>query len=341
MHLKAPSFWYNDPSLKGRCKAALLLPFSLLYLIGHKLHQLAIRPYRASIPVICVGNLVAGGSGKTPTALALMQLVRDHHWAENPCFLSRGYGGSEKGPAFAQRHKHRHHETGDEPLLLARHAPAIVSANRKHGAQWAEHHHHDLIIMDDGLQNPQLHKDIKIVVIDSGSGFGNKFPIPAGPLREPLRCGLKQADAFILIGEDRYNVSSLLPPEKPVFRARLDVPESWLADRKSSYVAFCGLGRPEKFRKTILKKGLNLVHWETYPDHHDYTRADLEYLDNLAAEKNAHLLTTEKDAQRLPADFHWRSGPPHIMPVEMIWDDGGAAISKFFAKNLSASPLSS
>lgn len=316
MRLKTPRFWYQTKTFGAKLKALLLTPFSWLYNAGHKLnHALAPAPYKASAPVICIGNLVAGGSGKTPTALALMDLIHQKHLYEEPVFLSRGYKGSKKGPLLVDPDKHSADMVGDEPLLLALDAPTIVAKNRRKGAAFAtETAHADLIIMDDGLQNPHLEKSIKFAIIDGKYGFGNKKTLPAGPLRESLSRALPRIDAFILIGNDEHKLRETLPQNKPVFGATIKVPDDWICDRSLPYVAFTGIGQPEKFHSTLYEKGLDIEAWRTFPDHHHFTRQDLKSLKWLAEEKKARLITTEKDAVRLPPSFK-KEVTIDIMPV--------------------------
>ena len=317
MCLKTPDFWYSD-SAAAKLIAGAISPASFFYKAGYRLHQKSAKPYASRLPVICVGNLTAGGSGKTPVALAVMDIVKTNFPAANPCFLTRGYG-RKSADCHIVSDRDNARTSGDEALLLARCAPTVVSADRKAGALLAEQADFGLIVMDDGLQNPGLEKTLKLVVIDGASGFGNGHLLPAGPLRVPLMEGLAGADAFILIGEDRHGIEKKLPSGKPLLRARLEVPSSWTADRTAPYIAFCGLGRPEKFKTTIEAQGLTLAGWHAFPDHYRFTVADLQQLDREASEKNARLLTTEKDAARLPAEFSWNN-PPVIMPVEIIWE---------------------
>lgn len=327
MRLKTPGFWYKN-SIVAHVMAATLWPFSLIYRAGNFLRQKRTVPSRAGIPVICVGNLTAGGSGKTPAAIALMNLVNENGIAANPCFLSRGYGGTMTGPVFAHPVKHSCQDVGDEPILLARHAPVIVSRDRKAGAIFAQEHGHDLVIMDDGLQNPSLVKTLSFIVIDGHSGFGNGHVLPAGPLREPLKAGFEKADAFIIIGHDAQNVASQLPAGKPVFHARL-LPGN-LQDESASFVAFCGLGQPDKFRRTLREKKLTVTGWHGFPDHYPFTPDDLGRLDREALRKEARLLTTEKDAARIPQGYPFQS-PLDILPVAIAWQDESALLS--FLKN--------
>jgi len=240
-----------------------------------------------------------------------------------PCFLSRGYGGALKGPVFVDPKKQDFQDIGDESLLLVKHAPVIVSADRRTGAKMAQKHGKDLIIMDDGLQNRSLKKTLSLTVIDGQFGFGNHLLLPAGPLRETLSAGFKKSDAFILIGDDLCNVLPRLPAGKPVLRARLIVPEEWIADTKASYIAFSGIAQPEKFRTTIHSKNLSLCGWHAFADHYNFTDEDLKKIDDEAVAKNARLLTTEKDAARLPSDFTFKA-PLDIMPVRIEWENEDA-----------------
>lgn len=302
IRLVSPGFWYGGKdTAAGRLKAAALSPLSLLYLAGRRIHLACARPYRPSVPVLCAGNLVAGGSGKTPVAIALMDLVRKEKLAADPCFLSRGYGG-------------------DESALLARHAPSITDPDRARGARRAEDSGHDLIVMDDGLQNPGLEKTLRFVVIDGETGFGNGKILPAGPLRVPLRGGLAEADAFVLVGPDKTGAAALLPPGKPVFRAALDIPEAWAKNAAGRrWAAFAGIGRPEKFRSALERSGIEPVAWHAFPDHHPYSAPDLARLREEAERLGARLLTTEKDAARLPPSF-----PCDAAPAEIRWADEDA-----------------
>lgn len=327
MRLKTPSFWYErTPGLRG----TFLAPAAALYNAGRLVHQAFIKTELPPLPVICVGNLTAGGGGKTPTAASIMNLVENHKTAFNPAFLSRGYGGRLRGPLRVDPVFHTAADVGDEPLVLARHAPVFVSADRRAGALLAKKSGHDLLIMDDGLQNPSLKKTLSVVVIDGGSGFGNRLSLPAGPLREPLARGLARADAFIMIGEDDYGLQKDIPPGKLLFTARLR-PAGTL-DANASYIAFCGLARPDKFRRTLEKMNVRICEWHEYPDHYPYTGDDLAFLDRRAMTAGAHLVTTEKDSVRIPQGIALQS-PLDILPVTLVFDDPEAVVS-FMASKL-------
>jgi tetraacyldisaccharide 4'-kinase len=298
MKFKTPAFWYAPRGWQS----AALIPAAALYGIGRSLHSRT-QPIIPQTKLICIGNLVAGGSGKTPAARALMQLVRANNIATNPMFLTRGYGA-------------------DESKLLANDAPTITTSNRIQGVTDATAHGADLIIMDDGFQNPHIRATINLVVIDGAVGFGNQCLLPAGPLREPLSSGFARADGFILIGDDKHNIRRLLPPEKPVFTASIDVAPAFTADKSQLYVGFAGLGRSEKFHDTLKSYGLNVVHFVSYPDHHPYRTHDINELVALGRRLSATLITTEKDAMRLPRDF-----APLVMPITLTYDDPAALIN--------------
>lgn len=298
---KTPEFWYDTKSQKSRAIAVSLGSLSALYTLGHLVHQRLTKTHHADIPVLCIGNLVSGGGGKTPTALALMALLREQGLVKNPCFLSRGYGGALTGPVLVDPAIHTASDVGDEPLLLAKTAPTIIAKNRVDGAHHAKKLMYDFIIMDDGLQNPSLHKDISIIVIDGASGFGNELLLPAGPLRTPIHRGMKNADAVLLIGEDITNALRHVPEGKPVLRATVQPVK--IINPAPAYYAFCGLAHPAKFQRSLQELGLNIAGFAAYPDHHPYSEQDINDLKNKAKLLNARLITTAKDAVKIPAGF--------------------------------------
>ncbi|MCD8566613.1 MAG: tetraacyldisaccharide 4'-kinase [Alphaproteobacteria bacterium] len=332
MTFKTPAFWYRKPESPAPLTERLLAPLARLYALGHRFNQsLKPKPYKATIPVLCVGNAVAGGSGKTPAALALMELIKEHNLAQTPYFLSRGYGGRLKGPAIVDPLM-KAEECGDEPLLLARAAPVVIAAKRPAGARFAHQHGAGLILMDDGLQNVSLSKDISFLVIDGAAGFGNEKLLPAGPLREPLHEAFTKADAFILIGKDARNVTSFLPPQKPLFHAHIEALLPPEIDPAQPVIAFAGLGRPEKFYRTLEKLGLSLAGWHPFPDHHLYTKTECAMLARESLKQNAPLVTTEKDAMRLK-----ESGMPlHTIPIHLRFEDP-ARVLDFLKEQLKVS----
>ncbi len=316
MKLKTPSFWYGD---KAKALEYALMPLSAMYRLAYEIHQSVSQAEKFDVPILCIGNINAGGTGKTPSALALMDTIRKFSIAQNPFFMSRGYGGGEYGPLFVDPEKHTAWNTGDEPIILAGAAPTIVSGNRAQGILFAMHRRADMILMDDGLQNPHIKKDIKFVVINGDMGFGNGKMLPAGPLREPLKRGLKKADAFILIGEDKRNVRALLPADKPLFTATLHPRDHVHVNRR--YVAFAGIGYPEKFYNFLRAHNAEIVETVDFPDHYPYTEEDIQTLNFKAINHAAELITTEKDFIRLPKapGFH-----PHVLRIVMEWDDENA-----------------
>lgn len=279
---QTPSFWYDpDPSWQSRL---LYIP-SLFYRLGRMVHVAITKPKKAPVPVICVGNLTAGGSGKTPIVQALAERYKD----QNPAILTRGYGGTEDGPIRVDPERHSFHAVGDEALLLSRFAPVIVSKDRYQGAVYAAQQGAKLIIMDDGFQNRSLEADFYLLVIDGKAGFGNQKLIPAGPLREPLKDGIKRANAAIIIN----NISHEWNLPCPVFEAQTN---TVIADKSKPYAAFCGLGLPEKFFNGLEQAGVKLAAAYGFPDHYAYQDSDIEMLKSTGHK----LITTAKDYVRIP-----------------------------------------
>lgn len=316
MVTKTPSFWYKD---NADWRAQALAAPSALYAVGHAIHMAAARPKAVPVPVICVGNITAGGAGKTPIARAVMRLIQERELARNPVFLTRGYGGTESGPVVVDTAAHNSTTMGDESLLLSRDGATILSRNRYDGAQFAIANGYDMIVMDDGLHNTSLHRDLNILVIDGHHGIGNGLMIPAGPLRTPLHHGLNRADIIIIIGNDRTNIAARIPSGKTIIHARLVADAT--PQHGVNYHGFCGLGLPEKFKGTLHEAGYALTGFTAFPDHHPYTPDDLDKLAHIA--ESARLITTEKDAVRLPADFIARHNV-EILPVSIRMDDDDA-----------------
>lgn len=311
-----PSFWYpKTDNSRLPLKAHMLRPLSWLYTCGFKVHQGINNAQKANIPVICIGNLSAGGTGKTPTCLSFIDLLRDAGLAKNPYFLMRGYGGAERGPLLVNTDKHTAWDVGDEPLILAQRAPTIISSDRLEGARLAETLGADMAVMDDGLQNPGIHKDLRIIVVNGEMGFGNKHVMPVGPLREPLKTGLEKADAFLVIGEDKTGVRDLLPKDVPVFDASLEAVKNKLPTKNKKYLAFAGLGYPQKFFNFLSNDlGYDIVETLAFADHCPYERRDVLDLRSKAQSLDAELITTEKDYLRLPKGY---KDDISILPVSM------------------------
>jgi tetraacyldisaccharide 4'-kinase len=292
--VRAPEFWHGPA---GSVPASLLAPLGAAYGALARLRDWATTPWRAPVPIICVGNLTVGGAGKTPTVLALAERLKSSG-LEVAC-LSRGYGGHESGPLQVDPERHGASDVGDEPLLLARVAPTWIARDRRDGARAAIAEGADVVVLDDGLQNPVLHKDVSLVVVDGGYGFGNGHVLPAGPLREPIERGLARASAVVLIGDDGSGVATALPKGLPVLHARLEPDEAAFGLRGRSVVAFAGIGRPAKFFQTLRELGANVIGVTEFADHHPYTEPDIMRLVETAQRRNAALVTTAKDAVRL------------------------------------------
>lgn len=306
MPLKTPKFWHTRMSIIS----ISLIPLSWLYRFGHWVNMKCQNaPYRSDVPVICVGNAIAGGSGKTPTVVTLLKIIKENNIAKTPYIISRGYGGNCNTPLVVDLKSHTTQDVGDEALLLAQHAPTITAKNRALGAKLAEEKGADLILMDDGLQSKHLQKDINFLVIDRQIDFGNNRIIPAGPLREPLAHVLDKTDAILCIGRAFHS-------DLPVFEGAVK-PQSDI-DHSKSYIAFAGLGYPEKFKNTLLDLGVNLVAWFPFADHHNYTGKELEDLYDLALNKNATLVTTEKDYKRLSKEWQEKI---EYLPITLEFKD--------------------
>jgi tetraacyldisaccharide 4'-kinase len=309
--MKAPAFWQDRRAPAGR----LLEPFGWLYGAATRWRLAHTQPWRAPIPVICVGNLTAGGTGKTPIVRDLSaRLLRA---GRRPHILSRGHGGAAKGPVRVDRERHRAADVGDEPLLLARNAPCWIATDRAAGARAIVAAGGDVVLMDDGFQNPTLAQDLKILVVDGETGFGNGRLLPAGPLREGIAEGLARADAVVVMGEDSANIASAISGRLPIFQAMLESPlAGQLAGRK--LMGFAGIGRPEKFRVTLAETGGEVVAFRAFGDHQPYSEQVLEELVAEAERAGATLATTEKDWVRLSA--RWRERIRAI-PVAVRWKD--------------------
>ncbi len=296
--MQPPDFWYSD---QQGPMPLLLSPFSSLYAFGGKLRKVLTTPASAEVPVICVGNLTAGGTGKTPTVLKLAQLLGAQ--GRQPHILSRGFGAHIFTPVRVDPARHTFRDVGDEPLLLAQTAPTWVSSDRVTAAAAAIAAGADTLILDDGFQNPRLKKDFSLLVVDGAAGFGNGRIIPAGPLRETVLSGAARADALLIIGEDKHGVSDM--PELsvlPNFSAQL-APVGGEALAGKRLHAFAGIGRPEKFFATLTGIGAELVEKTPFPDHHPYSVDEVERLVQKAAAMDATLITTAKDHTRLAPQY--------------------------------------
>jgi tetraacyldisaccharide 4'-kinase len=308
--VRAPDFWTRSGLVP-----TLLEPFATLYAAAGATRAMLTTPFRTAVPVICVGNLVAGGTGKTPIVLSLAQLLRAR--AHRPHVVMRGYGGRLAGPVRVDPALHGAADTGDEALLLARVAPCWVARDRVAGAKAASAAGADLILLDDGFQNPSLAKDLSFIVVDGTYGFGNRRLIPAGPLREPIERGLGRADAVILVGADEAGVAAAIGSRLPVLHATLE-PRGGetLVGRK--LLAFAGIGRPAKFYASLKRLGAEIVAQRDFADHHPYSEAEIAQLVAAARARDATLVTTAKDWVRLPEGA--RAGI-EVLEVAIAWQE--------------------
>jgi len=309
--MRAPGFWSRRD-----LPSTLLMPLGALYAAAGRLRRRMETPREVPVPVVCVGNLVAGGAGKTPVAIA----VARHYQAQvvDVQFLSRGYGGTSSGPLRVSPGTHLAADVGDEPLLLARVAPCWIARDRVAGALAAAADGAEVIVMDDGHQNSSLRKTASLVVVDGETGFGNGRILPAGPLREPVADGLARADAVVLIGADRAEILEQLPPGLPVLHATLEPAGESGALSGTTVFGFAGIARPAKFRATLEALDCTVALWRDFPDHHPYRRAEIEAILREADAVGAIAVTTDKDAARLPEDLR-RS--IRTVPVELVWRD--------------------
>lgn len=327
--MRDPAFWWRD----GSMAAGLLAPLAAGYgaIAARRMNKPGVC---AAVPVICIGNFTLGGAGKTPTAMLLATMLQAA--GERPCFLSRGYGGSNPGPRLVDPQSDSAAEVGDEALLLARVAPAIVSRDRVAGAKAAEATGATVIVMDDGLQNGSLAKDFTLAVIDGRRGIGNGRVFPAGPLRAPLDAQMARTDALLVIG-DGGNTGAVasLARQRPSYNGRLvSDPAALAALRNRNVLAFAGIGDPEKFFATLTKAGIAVTQLRSFADHHRFTGEEAAELVMQAEHAGLTLLTTEKDHARMTGDpaLAALTERAQVLPVTLVVDDAEALLKSVIGK---------
>ncbi|HEY5346784.1 MAG TPA: tetraacyldisaccharide 4'-kinase [Rhizomicrobium sp.] len=304
--MRAPEFWGRDGA-----PARLLAPLGFIHGASVAWKARHTNPLRVGARVICVGNLTAGGSGKTPVAIAIAGLLM----GQKVLFLTRGYGGRLAGPRRVEPDDSAA-EVGDEALLLACAAPTIMAKDRRAGALAAIAEGARIIVMDDGHQNFLLEKDLSLVVVDGETGFGNGRVIPAGPLREPVAQGLARADAVVVMGPGQPRLDGF---NGPVLRAKLVADGAEFSGRR--VYAFAGIGRPEKFLASLRDADAIIAGSRFFGDHHFYDPMELIALRTQALAASAVLVTTEKDHARLAPE---QRGGIAVLPVRAIFDDPDA-----------------
>ena len=332
MPLNEPNWWYRD---RLSWQAAALAPLSWAYGQAAALRFRLSTPYRTRLPVICIGNFTAGGTGKTPLSLAIAGLVRD--LGREPVFLSRGYGGDLKGPVFVDPTRHTARDVGDEPLLLARMAPAVIARRRAQGARFIEASSNvrTVIIMDDGLQNPSIFKNLAIAVIDGKRGLGNGWTMPSGPLRAPLAFQSGLAGAVVLNGgtgpvPEIAGLRRLLTRYSgPLFHGHAEPKDETSHLEGAKLIAYAGIANPERFFAALEQLGANLQARVPFPDHHAFTAENAERLLAMVAATGGQLITTEKDLVRLEGtgdEALTRLGKASwTLPIRLTFDNDGAA----------------
>ena len=314
--MREPRFWWQEPGIAS----ALLSSFGTLY--GNAAaSRMRRRSQRANIPVICVGNFTLGGTGKSPAAIAAAALLKRE--GRKPALLTRGYGGSQTGPLLVDPNRHTAADVGDEALLLAQAAPTIVSPDRVAGAQAAEAQGADVIVMDDGLQNPSLVKDLTIALVDAQRGIGNGNIFPAGPLRAPLSAQLERSNAVLVVGHGNKAEAVTTKAKQhglAIFHGELQPDKAAVAALSARpLLAFAGIGDPEKFFATLRASGLDVKAIRAFPDHHRFTAKEAGALIMQAEHEGLWLVTTAKDHARMTADpaLSALAERAYVLPVTM------------------------
>ena len=309
--LTTPKFWYED-SIKSKIKSIILFPLSFLWILFTRFKSSLTKIYKSKLKVVCIGNLTVGGTGKTPYAIYTFKILRELGY--NPVFLTRGYKGTYNGPIEVTK-SHKFKDVGDEALLLSKIGTTIISKNRSLGAKFIEKHKKkfNVIIMDDGLQNNQLYHDIRFLLIDKNLKFGNEFCLPAGPLRQTVKLGIRGIDRIVLTGNNKTNDINLFKTYNiPIIETKIKVINSPKIQNKKLF-AFCGLGNPSKFYQTLHENGYKVSFTKSFPDHYNYNYQDINNLILIATKQNLELITTEKDYVKI----NNKNKLIHVLSIEM------------------------
>ncbi|MDR0423011.1 MAG: tetraacyldisaccharide 4'-kinase [Rickettsiales bacterium] len=294
--MRIPKFFENENLI-----SLLLYPLSIIYGFGRFIHVLFSIQYKSNTKIYCIGNLVVGGAGKTPLAIEIGKILKGKK--VKFAYLSKGYKGTIK--EFTKVKNQTSLEVGDEPLLLKEIADTYICRSRKEAIKNLELLKYDLILMDDGFQNPSIYKDKNIIVIDGNYGIGNGELLPSGPLRETIKSAFKRATFFVIIGQDRKNLTDCL------VNNNFDVCSAFIETKTTpkeneKYIAFCGIGRPEKFFDTLTNNGFYLHKKYVFDDHYNYIDSDILNIILEAERENTRIITTKKDWVRINKDDRTR-----------------------------------
>ena len=295
--LKAPKFWYQK---KDTYLSTLLYPFSLLFRFGTRIRYIISNKKMSPLPIICVGNIVVGGAGKTPVALKIGKLLIKAGY--KPHFISKGYAGLIKKSTLVQTW-HSAKSVGDESILLSKVAPTWIGLDRIYSSVLAKKEGADCLIMDDGFQNPTIEKDFSIIVINADQEFGNKRVIPSGPLRESIRRGLSRTNLIISIGNISEELKKSIPSNIPIISSKFEIKKESRSFKGQNIIAFAGIAYPEKFFKSLEDQGSKIVKQISYPDHYIYTENDILSLAETANSTKSILVSTQKDYVRIPKTY--------------------------------------
>lgn len=316
MYFNTPRSWK-----KPRWYSYLLAPIGIFWFLGLLLRKVLAKPYTSNVKIICVGNHLAGGTGKTPCVIALANLLKKK--GKNVVCITKGYGGSIKQPTIVDSEIHKASDVGDEALLLAKHATTVIAKNRVAAIHQAEALSPDVIIMDDGFQNPTFTKTVSILLLNNSTPYHNHFLFPVGPCREPLEWAMKKAHLIVTIG----NIIDITLPDH-CFNASIDPFPG--KKKANAYIAFAGIGYPDKFFKTAESCGYHLIATESFADHYPFEDKDMEALLAQASRLKAKLLTTQKDFMRIDAKYH---DSIEVLPIQLQWKDE-SAITEALLKQL-------